>query len=189
MRPRNVRCFSAICPSRFAAFSLLCTSLFVPVLATKANPPKNRIVASLKISNPRDAVCSPDNQYVYVASNNSNFTQSQVVVISVATHEVISQFDAGAQALSLAISPDGQTLYSIDDNCDIQVISTANQTVTGTISLNVPIFPDFHQNWHLAQTAKACGSTLFLTRLERSTSSILRPVRWDPPQSRCGLHR
>jgi DNA-binding beta-propeller fold protein YncE len=150
VKSRNRHRFSAACTSRFAAFSFLCASLFVPVLATNASPPKNRIVASLKISNPRDAVCSADNQYVYVASNNSNFTQSQVVVISVATHEVISQFDAGAQALALAISPDGQTLYSIDDNCDIQVISTANQTVTGTISLNLSIFPDSHQNWHLA---------------------------------------
>jgi DNA-binding beta-propeller fold protein YncE len=111
----------------------------MPVLATEANPPRNRVVATLQVSIPRDAVCSPDSQYVYVASNNSNFTQGQIVLISVATHEVISQFAAGAQALALAISPDGQTLYSIDDNSNVQVISTADQTVTATINLNVPV--------------------------------------------------
>jgi DNA-binding beta-propeller fold protein YncE len=80
---------------------------------------------------------------VYVASNNSSFTQGQIIVISVATHEVISQFAAGSQALGLAISPDGQTLYSCDDNSDIQVISTASQTITATINLNVPVITGF----------------------------------------------
>ena len=80
---------------------------------------------------------------MYVASNNSSFTQGQIIVISVATHEVISQFAAGSQALGLAISPDGQTLYSCDDNSDIQVISTASQTITATINLNVPVITGF----------------------------------------------
>jgi DNA-binding beta-propeller fold protein YncE len=128
-----------MCTARLAVFSLVWTSLLALPLVAKANPPKNRVIANLKVSYPTDAVCSPDNQYVYVASNNSALTQGQIVVISVATHEIVSQFVAGAQALSLAISPDGQTLYSCDDNSNVQVISTTSQTLIKTIDLDIPL--------------------------------------------------
>src|SRR5260370_16413318 len=168
MRPLNVRPFSAICTRRFVAFSLLCTSVMVAVLGTKANPPRNRVVASLPVSNPRDAVCSSDSQYVYVASNNSDFTQGEISVISVATHEVISQFAAGAQALGLAISPDGQTLYSCDDNSNIQVISTANHTVTATLNLNVPVITAFSP----ILTLSPDGTSLWVATFSRATQAI-----------------
>jgi DNA-binding beta-propeller fold protein YncE len=168
MRPEMCVVSRRSCTNRFAAFFLLCTSLFVPVLATKANPPKNRVVANLQVSNPSDPVCSPDSKYVYVASNNSNFTQGQIIVISVATHEVISQFAAGAQALGLAISPDGQTLYSCDDNSNIQIISTADQTVTATINLNVPVITGFAPILALSPD----GTSLWVATVPSATQAI-----------------
>lgn len=117
---------------------------------------------------PGTPVCSSDSQYVYVASNNSDFTQGEIIVISVATHEVISQFAAGAQALGLAISPDGQTLYSCDDNSNIQVISTANHTVTATINLNVPVITAFSP----ILTLSPDGTSLWVATFSRATQAI-----------------
>lgn len=116
--------------------------------------PTNTIVTTISL--PFGAftmVCSPDNKFVYLGGSDTQGIP-QICVIDATTNQVISTFAVGAQFVSvvddLAISPDGQTLYTSASNNTLIEASTVTQSVSATLpygSQNVVLKPDGSQLW------------------------------------------
>jgi predicted CxxxxCH...CXXCH cytochrome family protein len=91
--------------------------------------------ASLSLSKPQGVAFSPDSSRAYVASENS------VTVIRSSDHTVIGSIPVGDGPVDLAVSPNGEYLYSANiagSNGSVSVIRTSDQTVVNTIPLSMP---------------------------------------------------
>jgi DNA-binding beta-propeller fold protein YncE len=130
--------------------------LMLPVSGmAQTGTPTNTIVATISL--PFDAatmVCSPDNKFVYVGGPSKQQAIPEICVIDATANQVISTFAIGAQYVltvdDLAISPDGQTLYTSAANNTLIEASTVTQSVTATLpygSQNVVMKPDGSQLW------------------------------------------
>lgn len=131
-----------------APLSILCTLTFSP--QAQATPPKNTVVATVNVgSSPGGLVCSPDSNFVYVS------IAGGIAVIDTSTNQLSTNFSLpGSQDIFLAIAPDGKTLYAsgfVNLIGGVQVISTANGSVTTTIPFASPseltLTPDGSQLW------------------------------------------
>ena len=83
-------------------------------------------------------VVSPDNNYLYVVTRNTN--SERLYKISTGSYTIISTLDIpGVGNAGVCISPDGTKLYITYESANlIQIINTVNMTQTGTISINSP---------------------------------------------------
>lgn len=116
--------------------------------------PSNTIVATISL--PFGAftmVCSPDNKFVYLGGTGAQGIP-QICVIDATANQVISTFAIGAQYVfvvdDLAISPDGQTLYTSASNNTLIEASTSTQSVSATLpyaSSNAVMKPGGSQLW------------------------------------------
>ncbi|MFY9988435.1 MAG: hypothetical protein WAK31_27010 [Chthoniobacterales bacterium] len=126
-------------------------SLAIPGKAL-ASLPKNTVVRTIKVgSRPACLVCSPDGQFVYVGGNSE-----ELYVIDATTNRLSSSFTVSGldgAIFALAISSDGQTLYSpAIDFETLYVMSIATQSVTTYVTLNgfptsEALTPDGTQLW------------------------------------------
>lgn len=115
--------------------------------------PSNTIVATIQTGPaPGSLVCSPNGNFVYANC------EGEISVIDASTNQVISSLamPATVNLSCLAISPDGQTLYTVSqtDSRDyvLYVISTATLTVTAQVSLSgevrqIAMTPDGTELW------------------------------------------
>ncbi|MFY9987177.1 MAG: YncE family protein [Chthoniobacterales bacterium] len=109
-------------------------------LATDVHLPKNTVVATIPLGYnppPTAVVVSPDSRSVYVASIAGNGRAPGIVwVINSATNTVTSTITVGEYPSSLAVTPDGSTLYVANAfDGTVSVISTATNSVTETLSV------------------------------------------------------
>ena len=130
-----------------ASLSILCTLTFSP--EAQATPPKNTVVATVNVgSSPGGLVCSPDSNFVYVS------IAGGIAVIDTTTNQLSTNFSVPGSQSFLAIAPDGKTLYAsaiVNTSGGVQVISTADGSVTTTIPIFLPseltLTPDGSQLW------------------------------------------
>jgi DNA-binding beta-propeller fold protein YncE len=136
--------------SLVSALAIICTLTIIS--DAEARAPKNRVVATVNVGNsPGNLVCSPDNNFVYVTVSGG------VAVIDAGTNQLSTNFPLSSNQTTtgLAISPDGQTLYTsfVDiSTSGVQVISVANGSVTETIPVQLAaqtlaITPDRTHLW------------------------------------------
>ncbi|MDA8278555.1 MAG: PKD domain-containing protein [Actinomycetota bacterium] len=90
------------------------------------------------VASPNQIVASHDFSTVYVAATEGE-ASGVVDVISTATNEVTAAIPTGGQALEVAVSPDGTTLYVVANGPNSFVLETISLTATPPHMTNPPI--------------------------------------------------
>jgi YVTN family beta-propeller protein len=100
------------------------------VIATASN----KIVATVKVTNPRGVAVTPDGTHVYVANIGGT-----VSVIKTATDRVVKTVKGGD--LGVAVTPDGTEVYVTSfQSGSVAVIATATNTFLGSIEVGLGPF-------------------------------------------------
>jgi DNA-binding beta-propeller fold protein YncE len=116
--------------------------------------PSNTIVTTISFPFPPSTlVCSPDNKFVYI-SGQSTQDYPTIYVVDATQNQIVSTFSIGPQFVltvdDLAISNDGQTLYTSASNSTLIEVSTATRSVVNTLpygSSDAVMKPDGSQLW------------------------------------------
>lgn len=88
----------------------------------------NVVGATLSITNPVHLVVTPDEIHLYVSDG------SNVSLLDVAHNTVTATIPVGTNLHGMAISPNGSTVYVVDNSANtVSVITTASNSVTATI--------------------------------------------------------
>jgi YVTN family beta-propeller protein len=128
--------------------------------------PRIRVVAQIPVGNgPTSIVVSSDSQYVYVG----NWNDYSVSVIRAGANVVTNRISTQACPQSVAVTPDGSTLY-VADECSnrLAVIDTATDRLIGYIEVgNTP--------WSLAMSpvVKHQVPKLYVSNFSDGTISII----------------
>jgi DNA-binding beta-propeller fold protein YncE len=165
------------------ALAIICTLTIIS--DAEARAPKNRVVATVNVGNsPGNLVCSPDNNFVYVTVSGG------VAVIDAGTNQLSTNFPLSSNqtATGLAISPDGQTLYTsfVDiSTSGVQVISVANGSVTETIPVQLAaqtlaITPDGTHLWVCGYPLSSDPSKGGIYVIDTATFAISGPITLGP---------
>jgi gliding motility-associated-like protein len=104
-------------------------SAFVSVINTATN----QVIKAINVgSSPISVAVSPNDEKVYVVNEDSQ----SVSVIDNQTKTVITTINlpGGAYPFSISLSPDGTKAYAINQNGVINVINTANNSITNSIT-------------------------------------------------------
>lgn len=124
-----------------AAQGVVNSSLGTDLISAKV--PKNKVVATVSVgTGPEAIVVSPDSSLVYVAAENT------VSVIDAGTMTVTANIPVSGDPFSIAISPNGETLFVPDYSGNtVAVVDTATKTVTTRITVGtapdcVAVSPD-----------------------------------------------
>ena len=151
---RLCRAFLALTASLFCVASTVAAQPFAYVLGQRDDPgggnsgqstvsvintATNTIVQTIPVGvsclcvNPDSAVISRDGRRVYVANEVAN----TVSVIDTATNTVAATINVGAWLSSIALSPDGETLYVVAQPAQVAlyVFSTATYALEATVPL------------------------------------------------------
>lgn len=134
-----------------------------PVIRTAVSKlPKNKVITTINFEEADSSgiAVDPNDQYVYVGSNLG------VQVVNISTNSLVAtiQLPLGLGAGSLAVSPDGGTLYAESDGFNsVVVIDTATLSVVGTLGINGNLY-DY-------MTLSPDGTTLYLIDVETASLS------------------
>jgi len=152
MKARRKNSFSKIDFRRASLLILLIISVTNTGMA-RLKTPSNAVVATISgVPGAGAVVCSPDGRFVYVNC------ADEIAIIDTTIPQVVATvaMPFTVTLSCLAISPDGQTLYTVSqtDSNDyvVYVISTVSRTVTAQVSLNgevrqIAMTPDGTELW------------------------------------------
>jgi YVTN family beta-propeller protein len=107
-----------------------------------------RVIATIAVPpGPHGIVITPDNRWVYVASDGT----STVSVIDTATDKLVDNIEVGKNPHGVAVTPDGKfVLVGVYDTDSVVFIDTASRKVAGSIPVGKPHNIAIHPNGRVA---------------------------------------
>jgi YVTN family beta-propeller protein len=107
-----------------------------------------RVIATIPVPpGPHGIVITPDNRWVYVASDGT----STVSVIDTTTDKLVENIEVGKNPHGVAVTPDGKfVLVGVYDTDSVVLIDTASRKVAGSMPVGKPHNIAIHPNGRVA---------------------------------------